>query len=103
MRIRRTKVTVVKEHIFVVAERRSPIQVECAQCGAPVRVIRLDEASPDLGASLREIRNEVEASGLHYIEEANGSLLICLGPSRRQLLNQNRVWRFLRTLRSKEA
>ena len=93
--------TIVREHVFVV-EHRAPTQVDCERCGAPVSVIRMDEASLDPDISLQEIRSEVEASGLHYIEETNGSLLICLGPSQPQLLNQSRVRRFFQTLRSKE-
>jgi hypothetical protein len=79
MRIRRTKVTVVKEHVFTYTEDRTPIRIKCNQCSAMTRMVRLDEAGVASGASLQEIRREVEASGLHYLEEPNGSLLICLG------------------------
>jgi len=78
MRIRRTKVTVVKEHAFTYVEHRSSIRIECEKCGAMTRMVRLDETTLVSGASMQEIRRDVEASGLHYTEEANGSFLICL-------------------------
>jgi len=93
MKIRRTKVTVVKEHVFTYAEQRSPIRIECRQCGAMTRMVRLDEAAVQSG-SLQEVRREVEASGLHYTEEENGSLLICFGPPQQSLLNRINVRRF---------
>jgi hypothetical protein len=93
MKIRRTKVTVVKEHIFVVAEHRSPIRIQCEKCGAQTRMVRLDEAAVQSG-SLEEIRREVEASGLHYTEEETGALLVCFGPPQQTLLDRINVRRF---------
>jgi len=55
MKIRRTKITVVKEHVFTYAEQRSPIRIECRQCGAMTRMVRLDEAAVQ-SCSLQEIR-----------------------------------------------
>jgi hypothetical protein len=96
-------VTVVREHIFTVTEHGSPVQVDCTECGALVRVIRVDEGSSGPGVSLGEMSREVEACGLHFVEKTSGSLLICLGPLQPPLLNQSRVRRFFQILRSKEA
>ena len=93
MKIRRTKIIVVKEHVFTYAEHRSPIRIECERCGARTRMVRLDEAAVQSG-SLQEIRREVEASGLHYTEEANGSLLVCFGPPQQTLFNRCGLRRF---------
>lgn len=76
MKIRRTKVTVVTEHVFTFAEHRSPIQVECETCGAPTRILRPDDALLESG-SVEAIRREVEASGLHLTVGANGVLFVC--------------------------
>jgi hypothetical protein len=94
MRIRRTKVTVVKEHVFVLAEHCSPIQIECEQCGARTRIIRLDKASVEFGNNYEAIRREVEADGFHFTVEVDGSLLICLGPLQRDLLIRSGIRRF---------
>jgi hypothetical protein len=83
MRIRRTKVTVVTEHVFTFFEHRSPIQVACSKCGGPAKMIRLDEAAAASGFSLDAIREQVEANGLHLTEEKDGAVFICV----RSLLN----------------
>src|SRR2546427_699346 len=57
---------------------RRTFRIECEKCGAMTRMVRLDETALVSGASMQEIRRDVEASGLHYTEEANGSFLICL-------------------------
>jgi hypothetical protein len=77
MRIRRTKVTVVTEHVFTFTEHRSPFQVECETCGAPTRMISLNEASSVSGISPEAIRQQVEASGLHFTASEDGALFIC--------------------------
>ena len=94
MKIRRTKVTVVKEHVFTYAEYRSPVRIQCERCGAMTRMIRLDQGAVRAGTNLQEIGRDVEASGLHYTEETDGSLLICFGPPQQSLLNRINIRRF---------
>jgi hypothetical protein len=77
MRIRRTKVTVVTEHVFTFTEHRSPIQVECETCGAPTRMISLSEGASVSGISPEALRQQVEAFGLHLTARADGALFIC--------------------------
>jgi len=69
---------VVTEHVFTFAEDRSPIQFECETCGAPARMITINEASAVSGFSVKAFRKDVEANGLHFTARADGALFICL-------------------------
>jgi hypothetical protein len=50
----------------------------CDACGAVVRLVTADDAAALAGTSAREIYRLVEARKIHFIETAQGSLLICL-------------------------
>ena len=94
MKIRRTKVTVVKEHVFTYAEHGAPLLVACEQCGVQTRMVLLDDRGLTSGADLQELRRDVQASGLHYTEGPDGSLLVCFGPIQRALANRRGLRRF---------
>ena len=81
MRIRKTKVTVVTEHVFTFAEHHSAAQAQCEKCGAPLRNIQLNEAAATSGVSMERFQREFEAKGFHFTEAANGTLFICLNSS----------------------
>ena len=58
----------------------------CPFCDAQVEVSVAEQSALPEGRSLRWIVNQLEASGLHFIETAQGALYICLnsllGPTR---------------------
>ncbi|MFL6210418.1 MAG: hypothetical protein ACJ74W_16295 [Pyrinomonadaceae bacterium] len=77
-KIRRTKIVVETERLLVVRSRRGGGESWCAECGAAVRLIGLDEAAIVSGQSQREIVRCVEAGSLHFTESARGVLRLCL-------------------------
>ena len=80
-----TEITVETERILVIRRRYRAIEVWCDSCGEQVVMIRPDQAAAVSGQSLRAIFGDIERATLHFMEQADGMLLICL-PS---LLNQN--------------
>lgn len=78
MRIKRTKITVVNEHVFTYAEHRLSTQVECPTCGGTASMIRFEDVPGLSGLSPEVIRKEVEASGRHFAAGPDGSFLLCL-------------------------
>lgn len=78
MKIRRTKVTVVTEHVFTFAEQRPAVLVKCEKCGAAARIMRFDEVSARAGLSLQAFCSELEANGFHFTAMPDGELCLCL-------------------------
>lgn len=83
MRIRRTKVTVVTEHVFTFAEPYSAVQLECEKCGAPLRCIQSDEVAARSSVNLEAFQRKFEAEGFHFSKAANGAVLMCLNSLRK--------------------
>lgn len=49
----------------------------CGGCDMPVRWVLPEEAMALLGTSLRDVFRAIEAEHLHYVETADGFLLVC--------------------------
>ena len=82
---KRTQVTVETERVLVIRRRYRAIEAGCDACGETVVMIRPDQAAAVSGRSLRAIFGAIEATELHFMEQADGMLLICLN----SLLKQN--------------
>lgn len=80
-RVRR--VTVKTERTFVFRSRDS-VRVEwCAECGAEVGMASVDGAAREAGVGELAIYRRVEERALHFREDAEGRILVCLNSLRR--------------------
>jgi hypothetical protein len=73
------KTAVAIHQFYVVRQQKHAPPVVCSQC--PVAIASLvapDEAAVVTGISTRAIYRWVEAGVIHFLENANGSLLVCL-------------------------
>jgi hypothetical protein len=75
---KRTEITVETERILVIRRRYRAIEVWCDSCAEQVVMIRPDQAAAVSGQSLRAIFGDIERAALHFIEQPDGMLLICL-------------------------
>jgi hypothetical protein len=76
--MKRTRITVETERLFVVNSQRRSFEGWCDGCGRTVKLIRAEEAAFIAGVGLREICRQVESNSLHYTETVERVLLICL-------------------------
>ncbi len=74
---RRTEITHETREVLVL-RRRGNAEVWCNECGAPVKMIRPEEAAAAMCVSLRLVFRQLEAGKLHFEETGEGSLFICL-------------------------
>ena len=80
-RVRR--VTVKTERTFVFRSQGS-VRVEwCEECGAEVGMMSVDAAARETGMSELTIYKLVEDGALHFSEDAEGRVLVCLNSFRR--------------------
>jgi hypothetical protein len=82
----RTEITVETERILVIRRRYRAIEAWCESCAQQVVMIRPDQAAAVSGQSLRSIFGDIERAALHFMEQPDGMLLICLN----SLLNRAR-------------
>lgn len=69
----------------VVSLGSDPIFIRCGFCGVETAMFLPNEFARLQGVTPRQIYREVEAGTFHYIENADGSLLICGNSAPRQL------------------
>jgi hypothetical protein len=72
---RRTEITIETEEYLTV--RRPAIFAWCLKCQDVARMLTMDQAALRAGVSWRTIYRCVEEDRIHYIETAEGLLLIC--------------------------
>jgi hypothetical protein len=75
---RRTKITVERERLLIVASGQGQRKGFCEACDAEVEMIGAEEASLLTGLSQRAIFRLIEAGRLHFSETRRGALLVCL-------------------------
>ncbi len=75
MKIKKTtEVTVLTERVLIV--RRKPlVEVGCPECGGAL--MRPDEAARVFGTRTRDIYRGIENGNVHFLELANGEMLVC--------------------------
>jgi hypothetical protein len=79
-RIRR--VTVKTERTFVLRSRASHRVEWCAECGAEVGMACVDAAAREASTSELAIYKLVEERAVHFSEDAEGRILVCLNSLR---------------------
>lgn len=75
---KRREITVETERLLIIRRRYRAVEAWCDGCRDMVVLIRPDQAAAVLGCSLRAIFRHVEAGALHFTEQSDGMLLICL-------------------------
>lgn len=79
-RVRR--VTVRTERTFVFRNRDSVRVGWCAGCGAEVCMVSVEGAAREAGVSELTVYRLVEGRALHFAEDAEGRVLVCLNSLR---------------------
>ncbi|HWP41595.1 MAG TPA: hypothetical protein VNO14_00070 [Blastocatellia bacterium] len=77
-RKKRVRITVESDQVYVMRRPVGNLRALCAECGDMVHMIMPEEAMALAGVSSREIYRLVEAGRVHFLETADGFLLICL-------------------------
>mgnify|MGYP001069691834 CR=1 FL=1 len=78
MKKRRIEIVSVTEQRWII-RGHSPARNEwCAECGKDSLMIAPDEAAGLCGVGARSIYRWVEAAEIHFVEEPNNVLLVCL-------------------------
>jgi hypothetical protein len=78
-RKRTTTVTFETERVLIVGSNTG---ARCDMCGGRAALVALSEAARLAGVSERALYRGLEAEALHFIETADGQLLICLASLR---------------------
>lgn len=79
-RVRR--VTVKTERTLIFRSRGSVQPEWCAECGAEVGMVCVEEAAREAGVGELTIYKLVEEQALHFREDTEGRVLICLNSLR---------------------
>ena len=74
---KRTKITIETERVIVLNRRSLSVRAWCQSCGKQVVMVTVDEAARAACVSARTLYRWVEAEKLHFMETAEGGLLIC--------------------------
>jgi hypothetical protein len=77
-RKKKTEIIVEREQVLVIRglDKREPRW--CAECSEQAQMVSVDEAAVLTRLSARAIYRQVEASQLHFLETADGLLLVCI-------------------------
>lgn len=75
---KRKEITIETERLLVIRRRYQAVEAWCDRCQQAVVMIRPDQAAAVTGRTMRTIFNEVEAHAIHFLEQPDGLLLICL-------------------------
>lgn len=75
----RTFELTVEESELVVMHRRRTLLIEwCSGCGRTSRMTGPEDAAAILQITVRRIYQKVESGTLHFLEEPDGRLLVCM-------------------------
>lgn len=78
MRKKRTEITIETDRIVLIKGRRPQARAWCMSCASQVSMVTVDEAASFAHVSSRAIYRWIEGGELHFIETADGRLVICL-------------------------
>jgi hypothetical protein len=74
---KRTEIIIETERTLIVGQQSPPRSGWCETCGREVELLPPEQAATIARATQRTIYRWVEAAAVHFIEEPDGSLLIC--------------------------
>jgi len=62
-------------------------RVFCNLCGGQTAMLTPEEAAPLSGVGVRVIYRAIEEGRIHFLENASGALVVCLGSIRENLIS----------------
>ena len=74
---RRTEIIVETERVVVIPPQTMPAHLWCETCCTQVEMVTPEQAAALIQVTPRVVYRWVEAQLLHFIEEADGRVLIC--------------------------
>lgn len=74
---RRIEIITETERELVITSRLDRL-IFCEACGRRVQMITAEQAAAQAGITVRAVYRRVEADRVHFIETAEGRLLICV-------------------------
>ena len=77
-RVQSIEVSVERSETFTIRRQRSISIRWCGDCEIEVRMADPESAARLFGLSIRSVYLAVETRGVHFIESADGALLVCL-------------------------
>ena len=79
MKRKRTEITIEIDELICVAPPNHLTRLaRCPDCGAEVLMLMPQEAARIAQVSVRDINRSVEAGQVHFLETAEGLLLVCM-------------------------
>jgi len=72
------RITIQQRERITISGSPPPISAWCTQCNSEVSMVSGEQSALLAGLSCREIYRRVEESALHFIEQQDGQLFICL-------------------------
>ena len=76
-RTRRTRTTLEQHEVVVIRGSRRLNRAFCPECSEPVALVTLDQAIKISGISSRAIYRLIEEQRIHFVEMADGVVLMC--------------------------
>jgi hypothetical protein len=74
----RGKIVVQQERTLVVHPAQDPVLQWCSRCGRWVEMTIPEEAARRCGVSFRSMYRRIESGEVHFLELAEGTILVCL-------------------------
>ena len=74
----RTQITINTSELTLIKKLQGTAQADCQPCGARVEMVTPEQAVTLTGIASRAIYGWVESGQVHFLETAEGHLLICL-------------------------
>jgi hypothetical protein len=78
MKRKKTEIIVEREQVLIIRRLDDRQPRCCAECSGQAQMVSVDEAAALGRLSARAIYRRVEAGQLHFIETADGLLLVCV-------------------------
>ena len=75
--MKRTETIIETHEVWVVRKPAGPPAAWCLECAGHPPLLTPEEAAALSGLSLRAIFRLIEAGGVHFLETAGDSLLVC--------------------------
>ena len=74
---KRTEITIETDRILVLSRRKVSVVSWCLECRQRIKMFPVEEAATIARVSPRTIYRWIEAHEIHFLERADGLLLIC--------------------------
>ncbi|MEK6304531.1 MAG: hypothetical protein AABO41_27910 [Acidobacteriota bacterium] len=74
---KRTEITIETDRIVVLSRRKVSVVSWCRECNQRVKMVTVDEAAAIKGVTSRTMYRWADAEKLHFMETADGVLMIC--------------------------